>query len=112
VITPNPHNQTLFVAVQLGIVGAAILFAMWLAHFLLFRVSGAVASMGLLIVAQNIIGSLFNSHLLDFTQGWIYVFGVGVCGGTVLRYSGSIGVQARAMASDGTLPPSFGAKRS
>jgi hypothetical protein len=23
--------------------------------------------------------------LLDFTQGWLYVFGVGVFGGTVLR---------------------------
>jgi O-antigen ligase len=28
---------------------------------------------------------LFNSHLFDFTQGWIYVFGVGVAGGMILR---------------------------
>jgi len=34
---------------------------------------------------QNIVSSLFNSHLFDFTSGWLYVFGVGVVGGMVLR---------------------------
>jgi O-antigen ligase len=28
---------------------------------------------------------LFNSHLFDFSQGWLYVFGVGIMGGMVLR---------------------------
>jgi O-antigen ligase len=28
---------------------------------------------------------LFNSHLFDFGQGWLYVFGVGIIGGMVLR---------------------------
>jgi O-antigen ligase len=37
------------------------------------------------VVAQNIVSSLFNSHLFDFNQGWFYVFGVGVLGGTVLN---------------------------
>jgi O-antigen ligase len=109
IVTPNPHNQTLFVAVQLGIVGATVLFSMWLAHFLFFRVTGMVASIGLLIVAQNIVGSLFNSHLLDFSQGWIYVFGVGVCGGTVLRRSAPLAVAAAE--SDAALPPNLGAQR-
>jgi O-antigen ligase len=36
-------------------------------------------------VVQNIVSSLFNSHLFDFTSGWLYVFGVGVVGGMVLR---------------------------
>ena len=36
-----------------------------------------------MVVVQNIISSLFNSHLFDFTQGWIYVFGVGVAGGLI-----------------------------
>jgi len=36
-----------------------------------------------MVVIQNIIGSLFNSHLFDFTEGWIYVFGVGIAGGMV-----------------------------
>jgi hypothetical protein len=37
------------------------------------------------IVTQNIVGSLFNSHLFDFTQGWLYVIGVGVAAGAVQR---------------------------
>jgi O-antigen ligase len=38
---------------------------------------------------QNIVSSLFNSHLFDFTSGWLYVFGVGVLGGMVLRQKDS-----------------------
>jgi O-antigen ligase len=87
VISNNPHNQILTIAVQLGLVGAGLLLAMWLAHALLFRGAGIVASIGLLIVIQNIISCLFNSQLSDFTQGWEYVFGVGACGGAVLRQS-------------------------
>jgi hypothetical protein len=30
------------------------------------------------------VSSLFNSHLFDFGQGWLYVFGVGLTGGVVL----------------------------
>ena len=68
-------------AIQLGLVGAAVLWAMWIAHLLLFRGSGLAEWIGLVIVVQNIVGSLFNSHLFDFVQGWVYVFGVGVAGG-------------------------------
>jgi len=80
----NPHNQTFAVAIQLGLVGAAVLFAMWMAHLLLFR-GGFAAWIGLIIVTQNIVGSLFNSHLFDFTQGWTYVVGLGVTAGVVFR---------------------------
>jgi O-antigen ligase len=84
-VAANPHNQTLAVAIQLGLVGAAVLFAMWIAHFLLFRGQGFAAWIGLVVVVQNIVGSLFNSHLFDFTHGWGYVIGVGVAGGIALR---------------------------
>jgi O-antigen ligase len=84
----NPHQQTLTVAVQLGLVGALLLWAMWIAHLLLFRGREPAAWFGLVIVAQTIVGSLFNSHLFDFTHGWTYVFGVGVAGGMVLRSLG------------------------
>jgi O-antigen ligase len=84
-VSGNPHNQTFTVALQLGLVGAAVLYAMWLAHLLLFGGNGFVPWIGLVIVVQNVVGSLFNSFLFDFTQGWIYVFGVGVTGGMVLR---------------------------
>jgi hypothetical protein len=84
-VTPNPHQQTLTVAMQLGIAGALVLWAMWLSHLLLFRGADFAAWVGLVFVVQNIVGSLFNSHLFDFTQGWTYVIGVGIAGGAVLK---------------------------
>jgi len=85
VAAANPHNQTLAVGIQLGVLGIAILWAMWVAHLMLCRGGGLVAWIGLVIVVQNITGSLFNSHIFDFVQGWTYVFGVGVAGGAVLN---------------------------
>ena len=84
-VVANPHNQTLNVAIQWGAVGIAVLYAMWLQHLLLFRGDGLAAWIGLLVVVQNIFTSLFNSHIFDFNEGWIYVLGVGVAGGMVLR---------------------------
>jgi O-antigen ligase len=88
VVTPNPHNQTLTVGIQLGFLGIALLYAMWIAHLALFRGGGTIAWIGLVIVVQNIIGSMFNTHLFDFTEGWIYVFLVGVAGGLARREDG------------------------
>lgn len=85
VASANPHNQIFAVAIQLGLLGTIVLLAMWTAHVMLFRGRGFIAWIGLIIVVQNIVSSLFNSHLFDFTQGWLYVFGVGVVGGMVLR---------------------------
>jgi O-antigen ligase len=79
----NPHNQTLNVAVQWGVIGVVILYAMWLAHLMLFRGEGMIAWIGLLVVLQNVVTSLFNSHLFDFHEGWMYVLGVGAAGGMV-----------------------------
>jgi O-antigen ligase len=81
----NPHNQTLNVAVQWGVIGIVVLYAMWLLHLLLFRDDGLAAWIGLMVVAQNIFSSLFNSHLFDFHEGWMYVLGVGVAGGMTLK---------------------------
>jgi O-antigen ligase len=85
VITVNPHNQTFAVAIQLGILGALVLWAMWLAHLALFRGESAIAWLGLVTVIENIVSSVAHSHLFDFNNGWLYVFGVGVLGGTTLR---------------------------
>ena len=85
VASHNPHNQTLAVAIQLGVAGTAVLWAMWVCHLLLFRGPGLAAWIGLAVVTQNIIGSLFNSHLFDFTHGWLYVVGMGIAGGIALR---------------------------
>jgi O-antigen ligase len=84
-VVGNPHNQTLYVAVQWGAVGVVVLYAMWLVHLLLFRGDGLANWIGLLVVVQNIFTSLFNSHLFDFHEGWMYVLGVGVAAGMTLR---------------------------
>jgi O-antigen ligase len=98
-VPDNPHNQTLAVGIQLGSVGVGLLYAMWLGHLFVFREGSAagegraaaalaresVAWIGLVVVLQNIISCLFNSHLFDFTQGWTYAFGVGVAAGALAR---------------------------
>jgi O-antigen ligase len=84
--TVNPHNQTFAVAIQLGFVGALVLWAMWVAHFLLFRGAGLAAWLGTVVVTENIVSSTVHSHLFDFASGWLYVFGVGVLGGMALRH--------------------------
>jgi O-antigen ligase len=84
-VFPNPHNQTLNVAVQWGVIGVALLYAMWILHLLMFRGEGLAAWIGLLVVVQNVFTSLFNSHISDFHEGWMYVLGVGIAGGMLLR---------------------------
>jgi O-antigen ligase len=105
----NPHNQIFGVAIQTGLVGAAVLVAMWVAHLMLFRGSGLIAWIGLVIVLQNIISSVFNSHLFDFAEGWLYVFGVGVVGGMINQQKSS----ASALSTDSAaLTPSVSANPS
>jgi O-antigen ligase len=83
-VVANPHNQTLNVAIQWGAVGIAVLYAMWLRHLLLFRGEGLATWIGLMVVVQNVFTSLFNSHITDFHEGWMYVLGAGIAGGMVL----------------------------
>ena len=92
----NPHNQTLYVAIQWGLLGCVVLFAMWFCHAHLFLTHGGFAGwIGAVVVIQNIISSLFNSHLFDFAEGWIYVGGVGVAGGAILRHGATIAAESQ-----------------
>jgi O-antigen ligase len=84
-VTGNPHNQTLEIAIQFGLVGVAVLYAMWIAHLVRFRGAGLAAWLGQGVVVHTIVGALFLSYLLDFSSGWLYVFGVGVLGGMCAR---------------------------
>jgi hypothetical protein len=83
--TVNPHNQTFAVAIQIGLIGAIVLWSMWIFHIRLFVGQGFVAWLGTVVVVENIISSTVHSHLFYFANGWLYVFGVGVLGGMVLR---------------------------
>ncbi|MBV9458701.1 MAG: O-antigen ligase family protein [Bradyrhizobium sp.] len=93
-VFPNPHNQTLNVAVQWGVLGVIVLYAMWILHLLLFRGEGLANWIGLLVVVQNVFTSLFNSHIFDFHEGWMYVLGVGLAGGMVLKARPAAGTEA------------------
>lgn len=85
-VIANPHNQTLNVAIQWGTAGVILLYLMWFSHLRLFAgQDGLFAWIGLAAVTQNFFSSLLNSHLFDFTEGWLYVLAVGVAGGMVLR---------------------------
>jgi len=84
-VTDQPHNQTFQIAIQLGLVGAALLFGVWISHLFMFRGAGLPAWLGVGVVVQNIVACIFNTYLLEFTLGWIYVFGVGVLGGMMFR---------------------------
>jgi hypothetical protein len=85
VVTDNPHNQIFAVAIQLGCVGVVVLVAMWVAHFTMFWGGGWTTWVGLVVVIENIVSSAVNSQLFNFSQGWLYVFGVGVAGGMVRK---------------------------
>src|SRR5262249_27626170 len=87
-ITTNPHSQILAVMIELGVVGAVALVAMWLAPLALFRAGTPVAWVRLLVVSYNDVSSLFKSLLFDFGEGWLYVCGVGLTGGMMLRPAG------------------------
>ena len=72
-------------AVQWGLIGVFVLYAMWFVHLKMFTGAGLAAWVGLVAVVENFVSSLLNSHLFDFHEGWIYVLAVGVAGGMVMR---------------------------
>jgi O-antigen ligase len=88
--TPDPHNQFLHIALQLGLVGGALLLAMWAVHMMMFKHRDFASVLGQAIVLQNFVGSLFNSHLSAVTQGMLYCLAVGLLG-AVMRGARAIG---------------------
>lgn len=84
-LSTNPHNQTFAVGIQLGFVGIAALWVMWIVQFARFWTAGLIGWFGLVLTAQNVVGSLFNSFIFDFTEGWFYVLGAGIAAGMLAR---------------------------
>jgi hypothetical protein len=84
-LSTNPHNQTFAVGIQIGFVGIAVLWVMWIVQLARFWTAGFIAWIGLVLSTQNVVGSLFNSFIFDFTEGWLYVLGVGIAAGMLTR---------------------------
>jgi len=78
-ITSNPHNQLLLAGVDGGAVLVLLIVAMWLVHARhAFAQTSAGSAVFALVLVQNIVGSMFNSHLSDFVQGYVYVLFAGL----------------------------------
>lgn len=83
----DPHNQFLHTTLQVGLIGGAILLAMWVFHVRMLTGPGFYSAMGLGIVLLTILGSLFNSHISQVTQGMLYCMGVGIFGSALFPTS-------------------------
>ena len=68
VISTNPHNQFFAVAIQLGIVGARHPDRDVARASRAVSRGGLVAWIGVVMVVQNVVASLFNSHLFDLPR--------------------------------------------
>ncbi|MBN9043993.1 MAG: hypothetical protein BGP05_10270 [Rhizobiales bacterium 62-47] len=90
----DPHNQFLHIVLQVGLVGGLLLLAMWASHAWMFLGRDFASALGLAVVLQNFVGSLFNSHLSQVTQGMLYCLAVGLLGAIVMT------AKARATPSD------------
>jgi O-antigen ligase len=77
---PNPHNQYLLTTQELGLVGLVLLLAFWLTHwwqsYKLKSTEDGTILRGLIITIT--VGSLFNSLLLDASEGKFYCLMAGV----------------------------------
>ncbi len=73
--TNNPHNEYLNIGVQFGLLGIMILFALFYTHWHeSFKLEPMRKNFAQAILVSIAVGSLFNSWLLDITQGSFYVF--------------------------------------
>jgi O-antigen ligase len=72
--TRNPHNEYLNIAVQFGLLGSIILLGMFIVHaWTSFRLQGLRQYFAQAVLVSIAAGALFNSWLMDVTQGCFYV---------------------------------------
>ncbi|MGH8603894.1 MAG: O-antigen ligase family protein [Gammaproteobacteria bacterium] len=80
--TNNPHNEFLLITTQVGLLGLMLLlmlgYRQWRMSYGL-RPEFSAAAQALIVTMA--IGSLFNSLLLDFTEGHFYALLTGICYG-------------------------------
>ncbi|MES2142173.1 MAG: O-antigen ligase family protein [Pseudomonadota bacterium] len=73
--TNNPHNEYLNIGVQFGLLGIIILISLFYTHWHeSFKLAPVRKYFAQSILVSIAVGSLFNSWLLDVTQGGFYVF--------------------------------------
>lgn len=85
-LTVNPHNEYLMIAVQWGLLGASLfvylLYQLWQTSHSL---SPPATKMAQGLVVMMGVGCLFNSLLLDSTEGHLFAYLVGVFWGELFN---------------------------
>ncbi len=77
--TRNPHNEYLLIAVQTGLAGLAALLCLFFMQWrLAARLPAFESRLARGLVLAMIVGCLFNSMLLDHTEGLLYAWLTGV----------------------------------
>lgn len=77
---PNPHNEYLLIAAQTGLVGlACLLYLFFLQWRLAARLLPFYRDLARGLVLVFVIGCLFNSLLLDHTEGLFFAWATGLC---------------------------------
>jgi O-antigen ligase len=90
-LTPNPHNEYLLIAVQTGLAGLALLLYLFVRQFTLAQrlASPLETHLACGLVITMAVGCLFNSFLLDHTEGVFYAWFTGLLyGGLQSRQPG------------------------
>jgi len=79
-LTQNPHNEYLLIAVQTGLVGLALLLYLFARQFTLApRLASPLEThLACGLVITMAVGCLFNSFLLDHTEGLFYAWFTGL----------------------------------
>lgn len=76
----NPHNEYLLIAAQIGLVGLACLLCLFFLEWrLAARLSAFYRDLARGLVLVFVIGCLFNSLLLDHTEGLFFAWMTGLC---------------------------------
>jgi O-antigen ligase len=74
-LTKNPHNEYLNIGVQFGLLGITVLLFLFALHWQQsFRLPWFLKNFSQAVLVSIAVGCLFNSWLLDVTQGCFYVF--------------------------------------
>ena len=77
--TVNPHNEYLLIAIQIGLVGLASLIGLFSIQWrLAARLEPLYRDLARGLVLVFVIGCLFNSLLLDHTEGLLFAWATGL----------------------------------
>lgn len=92
--TDNPHNEFLFIGVQLGLIGMATFISLLLIQLIgSFNLNTENRHLAQGVVISMSAGCLMNSFLFDSMQGHYYAFMIALCFCTVVNQHRSLTIE-------------------